>query len=525
MSPRRRTGLLALAATALALGWFAGRGPAVVDVSPGMPVEAALGSAPAGSVLRLLPGEHEPFAVRSPAAVVAEPGATVGGGIRVLADGVRLSGLTVVGGENGVTVREADGVVLTDVVVRGAELHGIEVVDASARITGCAVTGLASPYAQGIEIRNANGRSRTVVEGCTVRSGQEGLVSHVSRVEFVGNEVSGTTMRGITVTEMSEGLVEDNVVRDTVGAGLYCGDMSHCEFVGNAVAGVAADPAGVRSRSGLGAVAWFYSTMRVRGNAFEVEAPEPVLALHGSTLAETFPLAVWPAGWRGALPGLGVTAAAFASLLAARWLAAPLLRRRARRLRSTPAKEARPGAVPGLPEGAAAVLLAGLAVQTFHMLEHGVQVFQVYVAEGETRSGLAGQVADTEWVHFVYNAAVLAFMAWACRLLLSRRWGTVALAATPAAGFLAGATLIQAYHFAEHAAKVVQHSALGIDPAPGIVGGRFGLVWFHFGINLAVYAGFALAVALLLWPAAIRAARRARPTPEPDLAVARQRTR
>lgn len=523
MSLHRRTAFVALAALALALGWFAGRGPTMIDVRPGTPVEAALESAPDGSVLRLLAGEHEPFTLRSPVAVVAEPGAVVGGGIRVLADGVRLSGLTVAGGESGVTVREADDVVLTDVVVRGAELHGIEVVDGSATITGCVVRDLTSVYAQGIEVRNANGRPRTVVEGCTVATGQEGLVSHVSRVEFLGNDVSETTMRGIAVTEMSEGLVEGNVVRDAVGAGLYCGDMSHCEFAGNVVVGVTADPAGIRSRSGLGAVAWFYSTMRVRGNEFEVEA-EPVLAVHGSTLAETFPLAVWPAGWRGALPGVGVAVAALALLVASRRLAAPWLRRRARRLRSGSGPS---DAVPdtGLPEGAAAVLLAGLAVQTFHMLEHGVQVFQVYVAEGEQRSGLAGQVADTEWVHFAYNAAVLAFMAWACRLLLSRRWGTAALAGTSAAGFLVGATLVQAYHFAEHGAKVVQHSALGIDPAPGIVGGRFGLVWFHFGINLAVYAGFALAVLLLLRPAAVRLVRRIGPGTDPSLALARERGR
>jgi hypothetical protein len=39
---------------------------------------------------------------------------------------------------------------------------------------------------------------------------------------------------------------------------------------------------------------------------------------------------------------------------------------------------------------------------------------------------------------------------------------------------------------------MVQHLAQGIDPAPGLLGGRVGLVWFHFGINLAVYVGMAL---------------------------------
>jgi hypothetical protein len=44
---------------------------------------------------------------------------------------------------------------------------------------------------------------------------------------------------------------------------------------------------------------------------------------------------------------------------------------------------------------------------------------------------------------------------------------------------------------------MVQHLALGIRTAPGILGDEVGLVWFHYGINLAVYAAMAVPVLVL----------------------------
>jgi hypothetical protein len=63
-------------------------------------------------------------------------------------------------------------------------------------------------------------------------------------------------------------------------------------------------------------------------------------------------------------------------------------------------------------------------------------------------------------------------------------------------GVLAG-VVIQAYHFVEHTAKMVQHLVWGVKTAPGLLGGPVGLVWFHYGINLAVYIAMAVPVVLL----------------------------
>jgi hypothetical protein len=473
----------------LALGLLAawGRRAAddVVRVRPGTAVTTVAAAHP-GATLVLEPGRHLPFELRGPATVRAEPGAVVAGG------------------STGVLVRGTDGVVLEDLVVIGPDLHGIEVVDASATVAGCRVEGLRSPYAQGIEVRNANGRPRTRIRGCAVHGGQEGIVSHVSRVEVVGNEVRGTTMRGIAVTEMSEGLIEGNRVRDVAGAALLCGDMSHCEVVGNDVRGVADQGRGSRSHSGHGVSVLFSSTARLRGNSLEATAAAPVGLYTGSVTTDRFPLSVWPAGWRGALPAVPVALLALGGLTLLRGLAGAVLRRRGGGAARRP--------VP-VGSGLAAVVLGGFIVQSFHMVEHLIQVWQVHVAQGPQRSGLAGARLDVEWVHLGFNLVVAAFLVqvWS----LGRRQGWL-VGHRGAAPWVLAAVGLQGLHVVEHTAKVVQHVSRGIDPAPGVVGRVVDLVWLHFAVNSAVWAGTAVGVAALV--DAVRRVHHRRAAPAPALA-------
>jgi len=451
-----------------------------VEVAPGA-LGRAIEAAPDGAVLRLLTGAHEPFTLDRPLSVEGEPGSVVRGPIHVLADGARLDGVSIEGGETGVLVHGAVGVVLEGVSVAGTELHAIEVENGSADIVGCSISGMTHPKAQGIEIRNSNGHRRTIVDGCRIEGGMEGIVSHVSRVEYRDNTVRGTTLRGIAVTEMSEGLVEGNRVADAAGAAYFCGDESHCEIRGNEAAAIRAGTPGVRSQEGWGVVALYHAMMRAQENRFTDVAAGPIAYLVESTSTQTFPLGVWPPGWQGLLPGIFVVVAlALAVLAVARLAVIPWARRR--RGASTMAD----------PGKALPILVAGFAVQSFHMLEHLVQVYQVYVLDAQIRSGLAGQKVDMEWVHFLYNLAVLGFLVWAWRLV--RPGGALAGGVGKASGFLLAAFAVQTYHMAEHVAKIVQHLAWGIDPAPGIIGGAAGLVWFHFGINLTVYLGMAIPV-------------------------------
>lgn len=441
----------------------------VVRVEPGTSVTRAAATHP-GAVIVLAPGTHEPFELRAPATVQAEPGAVIRGG------------------SSGVLVRDTDGVVLDGLVVVGAELHGIEVVDASAAVRRCRID-VAARFAQGIEVRNANSRPRSSVRDCVVTGGQEGIVSHVSRVEIVDNVVHGTTMRAIAVTEMSEGLVQRNRVLDVAGVGLFCGDMSHCELRDNDVRGVADGGRGSRSHSGHGAAAAYHSTMRLRGNDFASTAASPVGVYTGSITTSRFPLSVWPPGWRGGLAAIPITIGAVAGLAVLRLGAQAVLGWWERRRGARRARPVRTTA------SLAVLALGGFAVQSFHMVEHVVQVWQVQVAEAEVRSGLVGARADVEWVHWIFNVLVLGFLLQLWRLGRSGGWLDGHRGAAP---WMLAAVALQGAHLVEHTAKLAQHLSLRIDPAPGIVGRAVDLVWLHFAVNTAVWVGTAVAVVSLV---------------------------
>jgi hypothetical protein len=477
-----------VAATA---AWTWSRRAPVVMVSSGDDVAAAIERAPDGAVLRLAPGRYEPFSVSRDVTVEGPRAAEVRGPVLVRADGATLAGFTVTGGKTGVRVRDADDVVLRDLRVTGSILHGIEVAPGSVRVSGCTIDGLVSKYAQGFEIRMTSGRGRTVVEDCRIAGGQEGIVSHVSHVEFVDNVVTGTTLRALVITEESEGIMRGNVVRDVTGTALYCGDGARCEIRDNVVRGVGATAEGGPANAGWGAQALYRATMRLDGNRFErVDAGEVRTSLNG-VVVDWFPLVAWPLGWRGLLPGLPIVLASGSLVVAALSLPfAPVVARRRRRLEAG-LVSARP-----ISEGLAGFAFAVVGVMAIHMFEHVVQVWQVKVADTEVRSGVAGSVFDVEWVHFAFNVGTLGFVAWLAVTVWRGRWSRRAVG-WPLTG-LAVAFAIQGYHFVEHVTRVIQHLRVGIDPAPGLLGAHLNLVWFHFGMNLTVFLCIAVSFAALV---------------------------
>lgn len=467
--------LAVVAAVAVATGVFSDAPLHVVHVPAGADASAAIAGAPDGAIVRLGPGRHEPIVVSRRVILMGVLGASVRGPVRVSADAARLTSLRIYGGENGVEVHEADHVIIERVAIRDSELHGIEIASGSAMVTACDIRRLGR-WSQGVEVRNANGRPRTIVQGCRITGAREGIVAHVSRVEFRDNHVTGSRYAGVAITEMSEGIAAANRIEDAAGVGLYCGDMSRCEFRDNMVRRIAADP-DARNLAGFGAIAWYHATMRLDGNVFEdLAASDPVGTFIRSSLTNEFPPSVWPPGWAAALPSIALVSVLS---LAGLFVVARLMRPVAGRIR--------PRAGPLAP-AAAATVAAGALVQVFHMAEHGIQVAQVYVAQAEVRSGLVGRHFDVEWMHLAFNVAVLAFLA-AMTVML---WGRTGIFA---GAMMLAAMTIEAYHVVEHVVKITQHLDTGVTPAPGLLGAHAGLIWFHYGINLAVTAGMLVAAA------------------------------
>lgn len=218
--------------------------------------------------VRLEAGVHRgPLVLDRRQKLVGEPGAVVLGGIRILADDVSVHGVTVRGGEYGIEVDGARNVVLDDVTVVGAQLDGIHVRRSSVHIRDCAVRAMAGPYTQGIDISFGADLPRSIVERCAVLGGREGIVSHFAHVLFRENHVVGSSLRGIATTEMSMGMVHDNLVEDALGVGIFCGDYSECEIEDNRVVGTRPDSAsGDLTRLGYGIVAHYGATATLDDN-------------------------------------------------------------------------------------------------------------------------------------------------------------------------------------------------------------------------------------------------------------------
>ena len=233
----------------------------------GKDLAAIIAAAAPGARIELSAGTYEgPIVIDKPLATIGEPGVVITAPLDVPViyvvdvDGVELIDLTIEGGDSGVSVRRATGVVLDGLTIREARWHGIFAHDAEVTVRDCHVAGLTEDLAQGVEIINSDGRPPSLVEGCLIEGPVfEGVVSHVARVTFRNNEVRGSTGHGVIITEMSTGRMEGNRVFDATGSAYFCGDMSICSVVGNLAQHVSSEGVGFLSTDGHGLVVHFHS--------------------------------------------------------------------------------------------------------------------------------------------------------------------------------------------------------------------------------------------------------------------------
>jgi nitrous oxidase accessory protein NosD len=237
--------------------------------------------------VRLSTGIHDgPLVLDRAQNLVGEPGAVVRGGIVVTADNVTIRNITVVGGENGIEVDGAHNVTLDDVRISGAKLDGIHVRRSSVSIRNCLVHSPAGDYAQGIDISFGFDLAPSRVEDCTVLGGREGIVTHFAHVRVEDNRVSGTSLRALTLTEMSMVVVEGNDVRDSLGVGIFCGDYSECEIDDNSVRGIRPDHAsGDTTRAGVGILAHYGAKAVLNDNQVS-DSPGGTRAVLGAQISD-----------------------------------------------------------------------------------------------------------------------------------------------------------------------------------------------------------------------------------------------
>jgi len=239
-----------------------GRLGAVSAVAVGITLASAGATAYAllPPVVHLSAGVHQgPIVITHREVLVGEPGAIVRGGIVVRAGGVTIKNVSVVGGDNGILVNGVSNTTLDGVSVSGAKLDGIHVRFGTVHIRNCSVDMLGNPYGQGIDVSYTMEYGMNMIDGCTIVGGMDGITTHVSMTDISRNRVSRTTMRGISMTEMSMGTIDRNEVRDALGVGIWCNDRSTCDVRRNTVVDTRRDPTGDPSRRGIGVLASFQS--------------------------------------------------------------------------------------------------------------------------------------------------------------------------------------------------------------------------------------------------------------------------
>jgi hypothetical protein len=259
-----------------------GRAGAVTAVAVCAALVAGLGAAYAvrPPTVHLHGTVQGPLVIRHAQTLV---GGVVRGGIRIRADHVTLRHVTIVGGEYGVDVEHAQHVMLDDVRIMHFTLDAVRALDAGVMIDGCSVTAPAGPLTTGILISYSMGRPMSMVSNCTIVGVREGIATHSSMVDVMDNHVVGTTVRGISLSEMSMDRASGNEVENAKGVGIVCMDHSTCEIEHNTVAGAQVDGDSNPSRQGVAIESYYYAAAELAHNHV-IASPGGVRAFDNSTI-------------------------------------------------------------------------------------------------------------------------------------------------------------------------------------------------------------------------------------------------
>jgi parallel beta-helix repeat protein len=221
-----------------------------------------------------------PLVISSPRTIV---GGVVRGGIVIRSNKVTLRGVHVVGGEYGIDIDDARHIMLEGVEVVGASLDAIHVRRSEVMIDGCRISSPSGVWVQGIDLSFAAHQEMSMIENCTISGVREGIVTHFAMVDIADNHVADTTLRGITMGEMSMGAIRGNTVSGALGVGIFCVDSSECEIERNTITGTRADGTDDETRAGVAIEAHYNAHATLHDNVI-VSSPGGVRAYAGATV-------------------------------------------------------------------------------------------------------------------------------------------------------------------------------------------------------------------------------------------------
>jgi len=238
-------------------------------------------AAVAGAVAVIPPTVHLHGVVQGPLLITHAQtlvGGTVRGGVVIRADHVTLKDVTVIGGEYGVNVEHAQHVMLDRVRLIRFKMDAVRALDAGLMVHRCSISTPATPLANGVLITYSMGRPMSMVEKCRIVGVREGVTTHSSMVDVVDNDVVGTTLHGISLSEMSMDTARGNHVEGARGVAILCMDHSMCDITHNTITGALVDGNQNPSRHGVAIESYFYAEAHLRHNTV-VASPGGVKAL------------------------------------------------------------------------------------------------------------------------------------------------------------------------------------------------------------------------------------------------------
>lgn len=152
------------------------------------------------------------------------------------------------------------------------------------------------------------------------------------------------------------------------------------------------------------------------------------------------------------------------------------------------------------------VLYTGVVVvQGIHVVEHIIQLFQVFVfnVPEDDALGLLGYVyqfqGTEEWLHLVFNSVFLASLLLIAAGLLWSRTTRSAVPLWAMTAFLVFGVGLEAWHVIEHSVIISHVIANNGCPCPGILDSSLGVsdTVLHFGYNAIAFAATLLPFAFL----------------------------
>jgi hypothetical protein len=153
-----------------------------------------------------------------------------------------------------------------------------------------------------------------------------------------------------------------------------------------------------------------------------------------------------------------------------------------------------------------AFYVAVVVVQGAHVVEHIIQLIQVYLlgVPDDEALGLLGYVfqfqGTEEWLHVVFNVLYLACLVVIASGLLRSAAARSVVPVLAMIAFLLFGVWLEAWHVVEHVVIISNVVANNGCPCPGILDAQLGLsdTVLHFGYNAVAYAATVLPFAYVL---------------------------